>query len=173
MPKQKQPRIMTKPKIQIETTIADWLFETVGLIGITFTVVLVISSYSDLPDTIPRHYNASGQPDGFSGKSILFVLPAVTIVTYIIMTIALRFPHMFNYPFEITEENAERQYKNQILMVRVLKTFTVIIFGYLTYATIQNGLGKMQGLGTWFTPVTLLSILGTIGYFMYKGFRFR
>jgi uncharacterized membrane protein len=164
---------MTRPKIKIATTTTDWLFEIVGLIGIIFTVVFVILSYNDLPDTIPRHYNASGQPDGFSGKSILFTLPAVTIVTYLVMTIGLRFPHIFNYPFEITEENAERQYKNLTLMVRVLKTFTVVIFGYLTYATIQNGLGKMQGLGTWFTPVTLLSVLGTIAYFMYKGFKLR
>ena len=164
---------MTRPKINIATTRTDWLLELVGLIGIIFIIAFVILSYNDLPDTIPRHYDASGRPDGFSGKSILFTLLAVTIVTYLVMTIGLRFPHMFNYPFQITEENAERQYKNLTLMVRVLKTFMVIIFGYLTYATIENGLGKMQGLGTWFTPVTLLSVLGTIGYFMYNGFKLR
>ena len=164
---------MTRPKINIATTRTDWLLELVGLIGIIFIIAFVILSYNDLPDTIPRHYDASGRPDGFSGKSILFTLLAVTIVTYLVLTIGLRFPHMFNYPFQITEENAERQYKNLTLMVRVLKTFMVIIFGYLTYATIENGLGKMQGLGTWFTPVTLLSVLGTIGYFMYNGFKLR
>ena len=120
---------MSRPRIKFQTTKTDWFLEAIGLLGIIFTVVLVISSYNDLPETIPRHFNAKGQPDGFSGKSILFTLPAVTIVTYLIMTIGLRFPHIFNYPFEITEENAERQYKNLTLMVRVLKTFTVIIFG--------------------------------------------
>lgn len=147
------------------------MFEIIGLIGIIITVALVISTYNDLPDTLPRHYNANGQPDGFGGKSILFILITVTIVTYFIMTAGLRFPHLFNYPFKITEENAERQYKNMALMIRTIKTFLVMIFGYLTYATIQNGFGKMQGLGTWFTPVTLLIILGTVGYFIYKGFR--
>jgi hypothetical protein len=94
-------------------------------------------------------------------------------VTYIILTVGLRFPHIFNYPFEITEENAERKYRNATQMVRVIKTFLVIIFGYLTYATIKNGLGEMQGLGIWFTPTTLVSVLGTIGYFIYQAFRLR
>jgi len=164
---------MSRPKIKIQPTKTNWVLDIVGLIGVIFTVVVVITSYNDLPDTISTHYNVSGQPDGYGGKSILFVLPAVAIVTYLIMTIGVRFPYTFNYPFEITEENAERQYKNMTLMIRTLKTFIVMIFGYLTYATIQNGLGKMQGLGTWFAPVALLAVLGTVGYFLYKAFQFR
>jgi uncharacterized membrane protein len=130
-------------------------------------------SYNHLPDTIPRHYNFVGQPDGYSGKSIIFILPALTIVIYLLMTIGPRFPHIFNYPFQLTDENAERQYRNMTFMIRTLKIIIIVIFGYLTYATIQNGLGKMQGLGTWFTPVTLLLLLGTVVYFTYKGFRLR
>lgn len=164
---------MNRPKIKIHPTKTDWTLEITGLVGVIFTLVIVMTSYSNLPDTIPTHFNVTGQPDGFSGKSILFTLPAVTIVIYIVLTIGLRFPHMFNYPIEITKENAEQQYKNLTLMVRVIKTYVVMIFGYLTYATIQNGLGEMQGLGTWFTPVTLLIVLGTVGYFIYNGFRLR
>lgn len=54
-------------------------------------------------------------------------------------------------------------------MIRTLKTLIVVIFGYLTYATIQIGPGKMHGLGTWFK----LLVLGTVGYFICKGFRLR
>lgn len=164
---------MNRQKIKLQPTKTDWILEAIGFVGIIFIVVLVMNSYNDLPDTIPRHFNLTGEPDGFGGKSILFILPTVTIVIYLVLTIGLRFPHIFNYPFEITEENAERQYKNMTLMVRFIKTFIVMVFGYLTYATIKSGLGEMQGLGTWFTPVTLVSILGTIGYFIYQGFKLR
>lgn len=122
---------MRRPKIKIQPTKADWGVDIIGLIGVIFTVVLVIIFYNDLPDTIPTHYNMTGQPDGFGGKSMLFTFPALTVVTYFILTIGLRFPNIYNYPFEITEENAERQYKNITLMVRILKTFIVMIFGLL------------------------------------------
>jgi hypothetical protein len=58
-------------------------------------------------------------------------------------------------------------------MVRVLKTLAVAIFFYLTFATVQNGLGLMHGLGAWFTPVALFAVIGTIGFFIYKGFKLR
>ena len=164
---------MSRPKIKIQSTKTDWVLEAIGIIGIILSLLAVMLSYNDLPDTIPRHYNFTGRPDGYGEKSILFILLALAILTYLIMTFSLRFPHLFNYPFEITEENAERQYKNSALLVRALKIIVTVIFGYLTYATIQNGLGKMHGLGTWFTPVTLLVMLGTVGYFIYKGFRLR
>ncbi len=164
---------MKRPRIKIQPTATDWMLEIVGLIGIIITIGFTLTRYKDLPDTIPRHFNLTGQPDGFSGKSILYTLTAIPIVTYLILTIGLRFPHIFNYPFEITRENAERQYKNATQMIRVIKTFLVMIFGYLTYATIKNGLGEMHGLGTWFTPTSLACVLGTVGYFIYQSFKLR
>jgi uncharacterized membrane protein len=162
---------MNRPKIKIQPTKIEWVLELIGLLGIIFTVVITVTSYNDLPDSIPRHFNALGQPDGFSRKPILFILSAVTLVTYLIMTIGLKFPHVFNYPLEITEENAERQYRNATLMMRVIKTIIVVMFGYLTYATIQIGLGEMQGLGTWIIPTMLTLVLGTVGYFVHRTFR--
>jgi uncharacterized membrane protein len=158
-----------KPKNKLRTTVAGWILETIGLLGIILTVTYVLLNYCDLPDTIPIHYNLTGQPDGFGRKSILFVLPSITMVIYLILTIGLRFPHLFNYPFEITGENAERQYKNITVMVRILKALIAVIFLYLTYATIQNGLGEINGLGPWFMPVALCALLGTVGFFLYRG----
>ena len=34
-------------------------------------------------------------------------------------------------------------------------------------------MGKMNGLGTWFAPVTIFTMLGTVGFYLYKGFRLR
>jgi uncharacterized membrane protein len=164
---------MSRPKVKLLTTGTDWVLEAIALLAIILTVMYLIVNYNSLPDTLPRHYNLAGQPDGFGGKSILFGLPGIAIVIYLIMTIGLRFPHVFNYPFKITDENAESQYKNISKMIRILKTLIVLIFLYLTFATIQNGLGKMNGLGTWFAPVTIFTLLGTVGFYLYKGFRLR
>ena len=162
---------MKTPKIKLQLTRTDWILEAIGLLGIFLPAVYLFANYNALSDATPTHYNAIGQPNKFSGKSSLFILPAVALAIYIILTIALRFPHLFNHPFEITEENAERQYKNMTLLVRILKTLIVAIVLYLTFASIQNGLGKMHGLGAGFLPLTLITVFGTVVVFIYKGYK--
>lgn len=164
---------MNKPKINIQTTKVDWTLEIIALSGVILTILFVLVYYKALPDTIPQHFNLNGSPDGFGAKSILFVLPVVAIVIYAMMTAGLRFPQLINYPVPITNENAERQYKNVALMLRVLKCLMTLSFSFLTFATIQNGLGRMDGLGTWAVPAMLFTLLGTVGFFIYRGFKLR
>ncbi|MBY0436435.1 MAG: DUF1648 domain-containing protein [Cyclobacteriaceae bacterium] len=164
---------MSRPRINIRMTPVDWALEIICIAGIGLTVFWIASSYPKLPDTIPIHFGSSGVANGFGSKSMLWILPIVMGVTYIIQTIAVRFPHLFNYPIAITEENAARQYKNQVLMIRVLKPILVLIFLYISYATIQNGLGVMHSLSPWLLPVTLVFVFGTIAFFIFRGFRLR
>lgn len=164
---------MERPKIKIESGKIDLTLETIGVLGLTVTFLLLILNYNDLPEIMPGHFNAAGQSDGFGNKAILWALPGAALTLYILMTIVLRYPHVFNYPMEITAENAERQYRNAVMMMRVLKTLLVFVFSYLTYAVIQNGLGKMDGLGVLFLPLSLIPVLGTIGIFIYRGYRLK
>ncbi len=53
-------------------------------------------------------------------------------------------------------------------MIRLLNTLIVFNFSYITYATIKTALGEQSGLGNYFIAVFLISIFGTIGYFIYK-----
>jgi hypothetical protein len=95
----------------------------------------------------------------------------MAIAIYIAMTLAVRYPNTLNYPVQITFENASKQYANFIMMMRLVKLLIVAISLYLTFATIQIGFGKMHGLGNWFLPLTVLSLFGTIGVFIHRGFR--
>lgn len=159
---------MSRPRINIRMTSFDWALEIICIAGIGLTVFWIVASYPKLPDTIPTHYGASGVADGFGSKSMLWILPVVMGITYVIQTIAVRYPHLFNYPIAITEENAARQYKNQVLMLRVLKPIIVIIFMHISYATIQNGLGVMHGLSPWLLPIAMISVFGTIAFFIIR-----
>ena len=164
---------MERPKIKIELSRTDVTLETIGVLGLMVTFLALILNYNDLPEIMPGHFNASGQPDGFGSKAILWALPGMALALYLLLTIVLRYPHAFNYPMEITAENAERQYRNAVMMVRILKTILVIVFSYLTYAVIQNGLGKMDGLGILFLPLSLTLVLGTVAVFIYRGYRLK
>ena len=162
---------MTKPKIKIVPEPIDRIIESLGVIGIILLVGLPIFHYSSLPDIIPRHYGFNGEPDGFSGKGIIWTLPAIGLLMYLGMAILNKFPHIFNYLIEITSENAERQYIIATKLVRFLNTIIACVFCYITYATIQTALGQQSGLGSYFAPIFIVLILGTIGIYVYKSIR--
>jgi uncharacterized membrane protein len=164
---------MARPRIDIKWDGVDWTLEVIGAVGLLLIFGYAASNYHDLPDVIPSHFNASGVADGFSDKILLWILPLIALLLYAALSMVLRYPHVFNYTVEINEENAGRQYRNAVLMMRILKTVIVMTFGYLTYATIQNGLGRMDGLGSWFLPVFLTGTFGTIGVLVYRSFKLR
>jgi hypothetical protein len=81
------------------------------------------------------------------------------------------YPHLFNYTVEITPENAERQYRGGVKLLRAVNTLAIAMFAYLTYATIQVALGQQQGLGTWSTWLFLAGIFGVMAYYWYQSNR--
>ena len=151
----------------------DWTLELVCGLFILGTLILILTNYNTLPDILPRHFGFLGKPDGFGSKDGIWFLPTAKIIGYIGLTILGRHPKSFNYPYEITVDNAEIQYRNSALMIRSVKTIIVVIFSYLTFAKINIGLGNQDELGILFTPISLTSLLGTVIYFTYKGFKLR
>ena len=162
-----------RPKIELELSSTDIVLEVIGWIAVLFIWVLIISSYSHLPDTIPIHFNGSGKPDGFGGKANILALPILATVIFIGLTILNRFPFVFNYPTIITEENAFRQYTNATRLVRYLKLIVVVIFGLIVYKTIQSTQGQSDGLGVWFLPLTLGAVFIPLAYFAIKSFKIK
>ena len=157
-----------KPKIEIEYELIDWIVESIGVIAIVILVILPIYHYGSLPDIIPSDYGSNGEPDGYSGKGVIWLFPVFGFVMYFGVTVLNRFPHIYNYPKEITQENAHRQYKLATRLLRILNTIIACGFCYLIYSTIQIAHGNQNGLGNYFISVFMVSIFGTIGTYLYK-----
>jgi uncharacterized membrane protein len=160
-----------RPKIKLELTTADKTFEIVGWLLIVAVWGLTIINYSNLPDTIPTHYNGAGQADGFGGKLTILTLPLIATILFIGMTVLNKFPHIFNYPTNITKDNAFIQYTNATRLIRSLKLIIVVIFGLIALKTIQNANGVADGLGVWFLPLTMGMIFIPLTYFVIKSFK--
>jgi uncharacterized membrane protein len=164
---------MTRPKIKLELNKIDWAIEFIGLLGILLILFLLAMNYGSLPETLPQHFNASGKVDKYGPKTFIFLLPGIALVTYIGLTVLSRFPHIFNYPFQITNENAERQYKNGALMIRFVKALLIVQFLYITFSQIKIGLGQQDGLSSLFLPITLTALLITVIFFIYRGYKYQ
>ena len=141
-----------RPKLKLELTTFDKTLEILGWISILAIWVLTITNYTNLPDTIPIHYNGAGQADGFGGKDNILTLPLIATILFVGLTILNKFPHVFNYPTNITADNALRQYTNATRLIRYLN-------------------GQTSGLGVWFLPLTLGLIFIPLTYFVIKSFK--
>ena len=157
-----------RPKLKLELTKIDKIVEIMGWLLICANWALVINTYKSLPNIIPTHYNGAGLADGFGDKSMIFTLPLVATVLFVGLTILNRFPHIFNYPTDISTNNALKQYTNATRLIRYLKVVFVVIFGLISYQTIKHGSGQTEGLGVWFLPLTLGLIFIPIIYFLIK-----
>jgi len=158
-----------RPKIKLELNRTDKIVEVIGWILVIGIWILTLANYFELPDIIPIHFNGAGEADGFGKKANILFLPIISTLLFIGLTLLNKYPHVFNYPNEITEENALSQYMNATRMLRYLKLIILIIFGTIVFMTIQNVNGNADGLGTWFLPLTMVFVFIPILYFLITG----
>ncbi|MDD4409404.1 MAG: SdpI family protein [Candidatus Pacebacteria bacterium] len=57
----------------------------ISLSILIFSFASVFYFYLDLPEQIVMHWGATGQPDGFSSKNSILVLPFISLIFYIIL----------------------------------------------------------------------------------------
>ena len=162
----------TKPIIKPNLTPTDKFIEIIGWCAVVAIWIMTIIYYPELPDTIPIHFDYTGQADGFGGKEKILILPVTTTLLFALMTLLNKFPHIFNYPVEITETNALRQYTIATKLIRFLKLAIVVILGLIEFTSIQIANGQ-NGLGTLFLPFTIGFILLPLVYFVLKMYKAR
>ena len=155
-----------RPRIKLQLNQTDKILEVVGWVSVFGIWALPLINYFDLPEIIPIHFNGAGKADGFGNKTHIFVLPIISTLLFIGLTILNKNPHVFNYPSQITKENAVHQYTNATRMMRVLKLVIVLLFGLIIFKTIENVNGNADGLGTWFLPFTIGLFISLTIYFL-------
>ncbi|MEM8893775.1 MAG: DUF1648 domain-containing protein [Bacteroidota bacterium] len=148
-----------RPKLNLPLTSLDWLYEGAAVIVMAFFVWSLLDSYADLPETIPTHFNHKGEADGFSSKSSLWLLPGIAFATYLGLIVVNRMPHKFNYPIDITEENAAYQYRLATRMIRVINLSVVVIFYLVAREILLAGFESQGGMGGFLLPIILLLTL--------------
>jgi len=160
--KEERP-ILDLPKTQTES-----ILDGLAAAGLITGLAVLFFSYGDLPDRIPTHFNGSGEPDGFSSKSIMWILMSITLIMAFGMWYLTRIPHKFNYLNRVTAENAEETYYRGRLLIRVLNTGIIWIFIFIIWRTVEVVKGEAAGLGQWFLPVVLIVTLVVPIYMVIK-----
>jgi hypothetical protein len=145
--------------------------ESLALAGLVFQIAVVWYFWSALPVRMPTHFGMHGTPDGYGGKSVMIILPAVTVFVYGLLTVVSFFPQSMNFPVAVTDENRGRLEAIGLTLLGWLKAELAWTFAYVSWATIQVGLGRSSGLGWGFVPLMLVVLGGTVFINLVRTFR--
>ena len=159
---------MARPKLKLTLSSFDILMELTGGVLMILLIAYPLYHYAELPEVIPMHFDATGQPDRFGSKSSIWILPTVGLVIYIGLVILNRFPHIFNYNTEITQDNAERQYRLATTLLRIVNLAITLIFFYITYQSVQSAMSGQSGLGFMFVPFVFIVTIGPVIWYLIK-----
>lgn len=124
------------------------------LIGIT---IYLIIRWNAMPKLIPTHYDFAGNVDSYGSKGSVLMMPIMSWVLYILITVLEMFPALWNTGVKVTEENKFRVYAILRLMLDIIKFIMVVSFAYTTICSVE-----FMPLGAWFTFVEVGTIFLTI-----------
>ncbi len=160
-----------RPKLTIEPTGFDRTLEALAVAGIISLWVVVLLKYSTLPERIPTHFNFKNEVDGYGSKDSILLLPIIGSAIYILLSVINKFPHFFNYPTPITEENALRQYQLATRLIRLLKTGIALTFLGIIFMTFEAIDGQSSFSGYLIFPMLIAFVFAPIIWYFIRAFR--
>ena len=139
-------------------TVVDRILEMASLVLAVFLIVLAVALYRYLPEQIPIHFNAAGEPDGWGGKSFIYALPALGVATMAICSVAAYNYKMVNLPFRLNPACLPQQVTLIGRMTRIISLLSGLLFIALMLMTAAPQWG-MQAV---FFPFFLIVIAGMV-----------
>lgn len=94
-------------------------------------------------------------------KAIL--IPILSAVLYILLTVVALFPGLWNIPIAITKNNKEFAYTNIKTMVILLKMEITAVFLYIFHCSIKN-----ITFNRWYLTIFFIIFFGTVIYYINK-----
>ena len=166
--------IEKRPILDLKMTKLDLLFEILAIAVLGFHWVFIWIYYARLPQIIPSHIDLNGKIDGMGPKHMLLYVPIIGMLLHFAISYTNKKPQNFNFPYPINEENAGRQYRNSLMMTRVVKLLIQFLFAAITANIIH--LASFSGtifIGLWMFPVGIVLIILAIFFFVFRGFKLK
>jgi uncharacterized membrane protein len=136
--------------------------ETLALLGLVFSIAVVLYFWNQMPRQVPIHFTASGTPDAYGDKSELIIEPVIAAFLYFMLTVFSFFPQLFNYPVPVTDEKRPRLEAIAAAMLGWIKAEITWTFAYVIWGSMQVAAGRANGLGLAFLPVMLAVVGATV-----------
>ncbi len=161
-----------RPKPELTKTFAEKLFDMLAILTAILTIIYLLIKWTSMPETVPIHFDFSGEPDRWGKRWILMLTLIIGIMAWIGMHFLEKFPQIHNYMW-LTKENVQRQYKNSQLLLNVMKNIILIFFSFMAYDSVHVALGKQSIMGLWSMTLFLILLFGPITFFVVRSYRLK
>ncbi len=138
------------------------LIAVAGLILVLAVTAYVLYGPHPLTGRIATHFDATGEPNGWGTPAMLWFMPGVAVFLYALMTVVVRFPASFNYPFRVTPRTRPPLEALTLQMVAWLKAELMATFAGIQWGTIRSAQEGKLGLSVYFLPAVIGIVFGTI-----------
>lgn len=115
--------------------------------------------YDKLTGPVPIHYNVFGQVDVWGNRSFFWLLPSLSLVFYIGISILERYCPKLNYPVKVTNSNANSLYRLALGLLRHIKFLTILLFAYINNASMSVAMSRSDGLNGYVLTVLLVGLM--------------
>ncbi|MFN7921198.1 MAG: DUF1648 domain-containing protein [Bryobacteraceae bacterium] len=160
----------SRPRVQVPFTTGRILLEALAAAAMIFIAVQLISAWPTLPDRVPTHFGLNGEPNQWSSRNGVLIVPIAALLLWVSMTALTFVPHIHNFPTAVTPENAPRLYAMSAGMLTLIKTEVLCMMAYALWSTVEVAMRRAQEMNSAlflaFIGVILLTAIGsTIRFF--------
>ena len=127
---------------------------TISVLLIGGYAVFLAACWSNIPETVPTHFNALGKADAYGSKGSLIAEAVIMAALFLLLAVVERFPSVWNFPVKVTAENKARLYVIGFTMIGAMKVLMVCMFINVGFSSI------IADYPVW--PLYLLLVLITV-----------
>lgn len=134
---------------------------------IVLTVAYALIRYTSLPETIPIHFNARGEADGFGARGMIFLSPAISLLFWGIMSAVSSSRSLvghLNLPFHVPDEAKERVVDLSRAMIAWMTAAVTVMICVPGIALIHTSTVLVNVS----TAVCIAGMVGTAVYYLIK-----
>jgi len=138
-----------RPKITLIKTKTQRAIEVATLACLVIALAYTIFNYTALPEQVPMHFNLSGEVDNYGDKSFVWFPLIIGFGLCFGLYKLNKYPHLFNYPTEITSDNAEKHYTFAVKTMSLVNFMVALLFAIISYQVVSLGLSGGNKTTTW------------------------
>jgi uncharacterized membrane protein len=115
-----------------------------------------------LPERIPTHFGANGQPNAWGTPGSLWLLPIVGAGLFLIISVVSLFPASFNFPVRSTPASRPRMEALTLQMMAWVKLELSCLFLTIQWSIIASARRGNAALSPAIMPLFLFAVLATL-----------
>lgn len=143
-------------------------FTIVTFISFIGAFALILYNWSIIPNEVPTHYNAKGEPDQWGNKWFIFFPPLFGLVMWgFIRTVgSIKIVNIPGYTDEKDKNGAQK--KNDKILMLIVSNMMLLVMSLLSMKEMLSILGHPIHLGYAQIIIMLTLLVGPVLFFSYR-----